>query len=210
MISVIPVSYKDNVGAPCILRNFETRREQTTNLTIAEAMLATLSMPPSFTAISVFKDFSTFEYIGGDLALGNPAGKIIHEAHAAFRPEDHVACLLSLGCGSRSIFRISKDVSPSSWNHNLGQLVNSEQKAEELDIQMGHLGIYYRLRVTRGLESTEPINPGVILTDTSTYLDDVSISRKLESCVDSLKLRDGVVSLEQLSGFPDDALMGEY
>ena len=171
-------------------------------------MLATLSIPPLFTAISVLNDFSTLGYIGGDLALGNPARKIIHEAHAAFRPEDPVACLLSLECGNRSTFGISKDVSPSSWNHNLGQrVVSSEQNAEELDIQIGHLGIYYRLRVTRGLESTKSIKPAVILTHTSTYLDGASISRKLDSCVASLKLRNDVVSLEQLSEFPDHVLM---
>ncbi|KIM26166.1 hypothetical protein M408DRAFT_197100 [Serendipita vermifera MAFF 305830] len=196
---IVPVSYKDNVGAAYILRNFETRQEKANNLTIAQAMMATLSTPSLFPSISVVKDFSTFEFVSGELALGNPAGKVIIEAHAAFKPEEHVTCILSLGSSYGSAIGMSMDSTPPGWNHNLTRLViNSEQKAEEIDAQMGHLGIYHRFRVTQGLEMIGSVDPGIILTHTSVYLTDVSISRKMELCVKSLRIRDGVVPLEQL------------
>jgi hypothetical protein len=67
---------------------------------------------------------------------------------------------------------------------------------------MGHLGLYYRFCVTRGLESAEVAtmpDTGILLTHTAVYLSEVAVSRKLTMCVDTLKLRDGVASLEQLS-----------
>jgi hypothetical protein len=169
-------------------------------------MLATLATPPLFTPISISKDAATFEYIGGDLVLSNPMREIITEAHGAFGSEERVSCLLSLGPGHRGVIGIPSESSgAAAWSSFLEHLAkDGEQKAQSIDSQMGHMGIYYRFRVSEGLgiaSQTAKADPGDFLSHTSVYLGDVSVSRKLDICIDSLKAPDGVISLEQLSRF---------
>jgi hypothetical protein len=179
------------------------RKEQALNLTIVEALQATLAMPPLFTSTSIFKDASTFEYIGADFTLSNPTREIIAEAYGIFGGEGQVACILGVGCGHPGISKVPGESDLTSWNLLLERLAtDSEQQAQSIDAQMGHLGLYYRFCVTRGLEKAEMAtmpDAGVLLTHTAVYLSDVAVSRKMAMCVDALKLRDGVASLEQLS-----------
>ena len=176
------------------------RHEQTVNLTIAEALLATISTPPLFTSISIFKDAATFEYTGADWTLSNPTQEIIAEAHATFGRDERVACLLNLGSGHPGIVSFPEGTGLLEWNRFLEALATDGQRmAECLESQMGNLGLYYRFSITSGLERSAVLEPGDILTHTSAYLAKTSVSRKMDICVDSLKVRDGVISLGQLS-----------
>ena len=79
---------------------------------------------------------------------------------------------------------------------------SSEQTAREVEAQMGHLGIYHRYSVIRGLEgstSTSGTEPGEVLSHTELYLGEVSVSRNLDGCINLLRMRDGGASLERLS-----------
>lgn len=198
----VPVSYKQHVGSICILRNFSSRRETTPNLTIAEAMMATLTTPPLFTSTQVLKDAATFEYIGADWTHSNPTQEIIAEAHEAFGAEAKVACILNLGCGHPGIFISPNHSNLDEWNQFLERLaLDAERKAQTLDAQMGRLGIYSRFSVSNGLEritSAATIGLGEIMTHTKVYLDDTQVTRKMDSCVESLRIRDGVSSLDQI------------
>jgi hypothetical protein len=186
-----------------MIRNFKVRQEEALNLTITEAMLATLASPPLFASTSVFKDASTFEYISADLTLSNPTRQIIVEAYGTFGEEARVACLLSLGCGHPGVAVSPDDSNVTSWNQFLTRLVmDGERKAQDIDGQMGHLSLYYRFCVPQGLEQngeTPSPTPGGIVAHTVVYLSGNSVSSKITECVDSLKLRDGSASLEQLS-----------
>jgi hypothetical protein len=179
------------------------RKEQALNLTIFEALHATLATPPLFTSTTIFKDASTFEYIGADLTLSNPTREIIAETSGIFGGEARVACILGVGCGHPGIFKVPGESDLASWNLLLERLAtNSEQQAQNIDGQMGHLGLYYRFCVSRGLENADVAtmpDTGTLLTHTTVYLSNVAVSRKLTMCVDTVKLRDGVASLEQLS-----------
>ena len=171
------------------------------NLTVAQALLVTLATPPLFTSVPISKDAATFEYIGGDLALSNPTRELISEAHGAFGPEQRVACLISLGCGHPGVISAPDNTDAVSWNRFMEKLVlHSEQTAQSIDSQMGHLGIYFRLSVNIGVEQTTMDSaPAEIIAHTDVYLEDFSVSEKIELCLDFLKIRDGISSLEQLS-----------
>ena len=95
-----------------------------------------------------------------------------------------------------------EDVNLASYSQFLERLVtDSEQTAEEIESQMGHLGIYHRFNVTRGLEKSVlkgALVPGEVLEHTAVYLGGTSVSRRIDLCINSLKIRDGIVSLEQL------------
>ena len=105
----IPISYKRHIGSTCILRNYPVRQEQPLNLTIVEALLATLATPPLFESISIIKDSGIFEYIGAEMTLSNPTQEIVAEAYAAFGANKRVACILSLGCGHPGVFSLPEN-----------------------------------------------------------------------------------------------------
>ncbi len=71
-----------------------------------------------------------------------------------------------------------------------------------MEIQVGHLGVYHRFSVEQGLQRIYGVNLdeiGWLNTQVDSYLDDAQVSRKLDHCVESLRLRQGQVTLEQLS-----------
>ncbi|KIM27345.1 hypothetical protein M408DRAFT_24574 [Serendipita vermifera MAFF 305830] len=197
------VSYKSNAGSTCMLRNRSSRQEQSPNVTIAEALLATLATPPLFTPVQVLKNAATFEYIGADWTLSNPTQEIIAEAHEALGADERVACLLSLGCGHPGIFATPERASMAEWNKLLERLaMDGERRAESIRSQMGQLGLYHRFSVSRGLEREDKkintINPGVITQHTQAYLGELQVFNQIETCTNALRLRIKVASLDQL------------
>jgi hypothetical protein len=165
--------------------------------------LATLATPPLFSSTSIFKDEATFEYVGADLVLSNPIREIVSEAHACFGPDEHVACLLSIGCGHPGVLPVPDVPDTAAWNNFLKKAVaDNEKEAQNAARQMGHLGLYLRFSVNCGLDIS-PLNadvsPEEILSHTSSYLSDVSLSEEVDRCAELLKLRAGISSLEQLS-----------
>jgi hypothetical protein len=169
------------------------------NFTIGEAILATLASPPLFTPASI----SEIEYISGDLRFSNPTLTVVSEAYKVFGEEARVACLMNVGTGHLGYLSPPNDSDFSHWNRFLDKaLKDSEQNAEEIESLMGNLGVYHRFSVTRGLEGEKETNTTIIgdaILYTILYLAGVAVSRKMEICVDSLKLRDGVASLGRLS-----------
>ena len=172
-------------------------------MTITEALLATLATPPLFDSVSIVKDASNYEYISGDLTLSNPTRKIIAQAQAAFGSEGFVACIVNIGCGHPGVISTPEDSNLTRWNQFLEKLTtDNEQAAQEIQAQMDHLGIFHRLSVTLGLErGPDNVMPGIsdIVTHTEAYLADGSVAEKMEVCIDALKTRLGISSLEQLS-----------
>jgi hypothetical protein len=195
--------YKNHVGVPCVLRNYVASHEPPTNLTIAEAMLATCATPPFFTSTSIEKDFATFEYIGGDFGLSNPTREIIGEAHRTFGDNATIACLLSIGCGHGGIRSSPSDSGVATWIDFLnGVTMDSEKTAREMAIKMKYLTLYHRLSVDYGLAVDQPNvwgDPVVIATHTTTYLSDLEVAERVKSCVDTINHGDGFTTLEQLS-----------
>ncbi|KIM24489.1 hypothetical protein M408DRAFT_75716, partial [Serendipita vermifera MAFF 305830] len=198
----IPISYKRHAGSICMLRNYSVRKEETLDLTIAEALMATLATPPMFTPIQILKESATFEYIGADWTLSNSTEEIIAEAYEVLGAEQRVACLLSLGCGSPGVFTAPLDSSIAAWNKFLENLItDSEQKAKGIDSRMGHLGFYHRFTVSSGFEKASTLTSirlGDTVTHTQVYLDDPTVLPRIDACAESLQIRDGVSSLEQI------------
>jgi len=200
--------YKNNVGATCILRNHAIRQEPPTNLTIAEAMLATSATTPLFTPISIGKDFSTFEYISGDLGLSNPVREIIAGAHHAFGDEATVACLLSIGsghCGVTSVPSTSDATARIDFLERVA--MDSEKAAQEIATQLSQLTIYHRLSVNYGLDAPQFRawqDLESIAAHTIVYLDDLEVETVVDRCVDAIKTGHGSATLEQLSECMND------
>jgi hypothetical protein len=195
--------YKNHIGSPCILRNYTSSHEPSVDLTVAEAMLATCSTPPMFTPMTISKDFSMFEYVGGDLGLSNPTREVIAEAHRTFGDETTVACLLSIGCGHPGVNAVPDDSGSASWTAFLeGVARDSEKMAQDIGVQMSRITLYHRFSVKYGLEKDQLLewkDPDIITTHTTNYLNDLDAVVLLDRCVDAIKLVDGFTTLERLS-----------
>jgi hypothetical protein len=195
--------YKNNVGAACVLRNHVIRQDPATNLTLAEAMFATSAIAPMFTPISIGKDFSTFEYVSGDLGLSNPIREIIAGAHHTFGDEATVACLLSLGCGHSGIKSLPGTSDATARIDFLERVaMDSEKVAQEISSQMIQLPIYYRLSVDYGLETLQPrawIDPKTSTIRTAVYFARLEVTEIMDRCVDAIKTGHGTATLERLS-----------
>lgn len=178
---IVPVMYKNHVGSTCILSNISSRGEPSTNLTVAEAMLATMATAPTFDPVAVSKDFSSFEYISGELGLSNPVREVIAGAHRAFGNESTIACLLSIGCGNSGVNRALSASESESRTHFLERVAfDSEKAAAEIDAQVGQLALYHRLSVTHGLEVSRYQlwnDPSDIAAHTKAYLEDLEVIR---------------------------------
>jgi hypothetical protein len=196
--------YKNNIGVTCVLRNHVIRQEPPINLTLAEAMFATCAIAPIFTSISIVKDFSTFEYVSGELGLSNPIREVIAGAHYAFGDEATVACLLSVGCGHSGIKplpRTSDSVARIDFLERLA--MDSEKVAQDMRLQTSQLTVYHRFFVNYGLEVLQArawTDPKTSATRTAVYLKDLEVVELVDRCVDSIKTGHGSATLERLSG----------
>jgi hypothetical protein len=201
--SAAPISYRQHVESTCTVRNFSVRQEPALNLTIREAILVTLATPPLFSSNLILKGAAKFEYVSGELILTNPIREIISEARACFGPGNHVACLLSIGCDHPGNLSVPDDSDMATWNTFLRKIItNNEKEARNAARQMNHLGLYLRFPVDCGLNAS-PLNAIPSMEDTPThttsYLSDTSLS--VERCVELLRLRNGISSVEQLGGW---------
>jgi len=195
--------YKNNVGVPCVLRNYLVGHEPPVDLTVAEAMLATCATPPIFAPTTISKDAVTFDYVGGDLGLSNPTREIISEAHRAFGDERTIACLLSIGCGHSGVKAVPEDSAATAWVDFLTRVtMDSEKAARDIASHMSQLTLYHRLSVNYGLETDhvrEWKDPETIAGYTTAYLNDGDVVGLVDRCVETMNHGDGFTTLEQLS-----------
>jgi hypothetical protein len=169
-------------------------------------MMATCASQPSFEPVTIGTSFRRKTYIGGPPSCRNPIREVIAEAHdLSPNPEDeYVATILSLGTGHPGI--LTRSIPDNSASSKIAMfqslLADCEQVADDMSHQIGHLGLYYRLSVTHGLEpSNLPEEPdlGLISTQTISYCETWEGKELLDNCVKSLQASVGVATIEQLS-----------
>jgi hypothetical protein len=137
------------------------------------------------------------------MGSGNPTRELVSEAYSLFGKDAHVSTILSVGSGRLGALAAPSTRSKDEWTDVLRDMVKGcEQVAQEMETQVGHLGIYHRFSVEQGLQRIYGVDLndiGWLNTQVDSYLDDAQVSRKLDHCVESLRLRQGQVTLEQLS-----------
>jgi hypothetical protein len=185
------------------LRSYRIRSERASNITVVEAILATCATQPDFLPISIGPALSRQELVGGAMGSGNPTRELILEAYNLFGKDVHVSTILSLGSGRLGALAVPSEGIKDKWGDVLRDMVKScEQVAQEMETQVGHLGVYYRFSVEQGLQriyGADANDIGWLNAQVHSYLEDAQVSRKLDHFVESLRLRQGQVTLEQLS-----------
>jgi hypothetical protein len=188
---------KADITSKVKFRTYPVRNERSVDITVVDAILATCASQPAFVPVSIGPRFRQQEYIGAEIGANNPCKDVISEAHGLFDGKRYVASLLSIGSGHPGIIPLSHGSNP------LYQLLaSSEETAQDVEAQMGHLGIHSRFSVSQGLQNDQIkdcMDIGHILSHTEVYVEDEETSHKIDDCVERLRLRQGLASLEQLS-----------
>lgn len=94
--------------------------------------------------------------------------------------------------------------SPGSDELLKGIVIDCERVARELATQLFNIDAYLRLNVDRGMESTEMSDwetLGIIEGHTETYLEVPAVTRAIDSSLQRLEDRIGLITLGQLSTF---------
>jgi hypothetical protein len=200
--SFVVASPRINTGTKICLRTYPILTSLPSNITIIEAVLATCAAHPIFSPVSSGSGYRKKEYIGAGLGSNNPVRELITEAHSLFGGESSVSCLLSLGNGHPGIIPLAPDERDISL-HRLRDLMNDcEQRAQEMEQQLGRAGIYFRFSVEQGMQTEYPgqaADPSWILAQTESYLEDHETSKKIGSFVHNINSSSSLATLDQLS-----------
>jgi hypothetical protein len=133
----------------------------------------------------------------------NPIRDWIADAYSLDK-EAGVSCILSIGSGESSVIRVSDKFESAEWKYyQESALGDGERTAREMALQLGHLDIYYRLRVTDGL-TLDPNKSGFmsdIRSSARNYVIILEIKVKIARCAESLKLRICTSTIEMLCEF---------
>ena len=167
-----------------------------------EAALATCAAQPDFAPVSSGSGYRKKEYIGVGLGANNPVRDLITEAHSLFGGDSSVASMLSIGTGHPGIISFPADGGDVSLRRLRDMMNDCEQRAQEIEQQIGRVGIYFRFSVEQGMQNDSPAqaaDPSWILAQTESYLTDAGICQKIGAFVHSIDSPSKVVSLDQLS-----------
>jgi hypothetical protein len=143
------------------------------------------------------------EYIGTSLGATNPVREVITEAHSLFGGDCGVASLLSLGTGHPGV--ISFPSGGGDLNSVMLDMMNDcEQRAQEIERQIGRVGIYFRFSVEQGMQSNllGPVaDPNQVVAQTKNYLAEQRIGEKIGDFIQNFDTATRLITLDQLGMF---------
>lgn len=190
-----------NMNHTIRLRTYGVRTEPSLDVTVIDAVMATCASQAAFAPVPLGSHYTRQEY-GMAPNGSNPIRDIISEAYSVFGGDSTVTCLLSVGSGHPGIISVpSKSDSYTLFSVMQGVLLDCEKRAVEMQEQMGHLGIYFRLSVEQGMQKSQDLldqKLSGIVTYTEAYLDTPITNDTLDACVERLVTSTGPVALNHL------------
>jgi len=144
------------------------------------------------------------QYIGPSFGVTNPVREVITEAHTLFGGDSSVASLLSLGTGHPGVISV-----PSGGGGDLNSVMfdmmnDCEQRAQEIERQIGRVGIYFRFSVEQGMQSDclGPVaEPSQVIAQTESYLAEPTTSENISAFIQNFDTATTLITLDQLGMF---------
>jgi hypothetical protein len=197
-------SHRSDAANKLCLRSYPARNQLSSTITVTEAALATCALPPRFSSVTSGSGYNKVEYIGASFGATNPVRELITEAPSLFGGDSSVASLLSLGAGHPGVISF-----PSGDGVDLNRVMHDmmsdcEQRAQEIERQIGRVGIYFRFSVEQGMQSDRlgPIaDPNKLLAQTESYLAEERISKKIGDFIRNFDAVTRLITLDQLGMF---------
>lgn len=187
------------------------RSELPSTITVIDAILATCAVHPEFAPISSGLGYDKREYIAAGLGAHNPVREVITEALELFGGESSIALFLSLGTGHPGVISV-----PPNGELDIQALMRAvandcEQRAQDIERQIGRVGIYFRFSVDQGMQNhhaAQVVDPSWIASQSEVYLSDQRTSTSLDALLGNFYGAARHVTLDQLGTFP--ALLASY
>jgi hypothetical protein len=171
-----------------------------------EAIRASFSSLNQFDAIKVGPSGQEESFVGAEQVFDNPIREAVKELRAIYDPKASINCLLSLGYGQPGVLTAAKIQDADSAQIKMVAAIHSDYLADEIEVQIGELGVYYRFSVDRGLEVPDNIphdNIGLIGTHTGAYLQRTNIQRMMQNAITSLEQSNSNVTIGEIGRSSD-------
>lgn len=177
------------------------RSQLATAITVIDAALATCAIPPGFAPVTSGSGYNKKEYIGASFGASNPVRDVIAEAHSLFGGDSSVASLLSLGTGHPGVISFPSGGETDLYSLMRDMMNDSEQRAQEIEQQIGRVGIYFRFSVEQGMQSDHlgPFaDPSEVVAQTENYLAEYKTSEKIGTFIQNFDTAIRPITLDQL------------
>jgi hypothetical protein len=180
------------------------RSQLASTITVVEAVLATCAVPPKFSSVTSGSGYNRTEYLGASFGATNPVRELITEAHSLFGGDSSVASLLSLGAGHPGVisFPSGDGVDLSRAMHDM--MSDCEQRAQEIERQIGRVGIYFRFSVEQEMQSDRlgPVaETSQVVAQTENYVAEHRVDQKIGDFVRNFDCAARLITLDQLGVF---------
>jgi len=158
-----------------------------------------------FSPVTSGSGYDKREYIGVSVGAINPVRDVITEAHSLFGGDSSVASLLSLGAGHPGVITFPSGDGVDPDKAMRGMMKDCEQRAQEIERQIGRVGVYYRFSVEQGMQSDilGPVaDPSQIVAQTESYIAEHTTGEKMSDFVQNFDTATRLITLDQLGMFP--------
>ncbi|PVF91881.1 FabD/lysophospholipase-like protein, partial [Serendipita vermifera] len=171
---------------------------------VVDALSASMALPTLFSPVTIGPEYAVEEFCAGGLGFNNPTRELLKEAQSTYGGERRLSVIVSIGSG------LPKELSlegSTQEEHVMGELlrklaINCETIEKDISYQLYDVGAYIRMNVSRGLEDVEMgdwSRLGKVTSCTKQYLESISVVKLLNTTVEFVTKRRGVMSLNQLT-----------
>ncbi|PVF95584.1 TPR-like protein [Serendipita vermifera] len=196
--SVVCVLNRDNLTACQFIRSYRSRGQRAPDCTVLQAACAAIASPDRYLPVNLGTDHNEIVYFDATPGYANPAIPLLKEAEHHFGKDADVATIISVGSGKPDIKLISPISDNSQMNDILKRLsADTERVHEEMQERLKELAIYFRFNVERGVGPET--NLSLVQSYTQSYLEEGTVSQKLDEAVKTVQSRTAVKRLQEIS-----------
>ena len=198
MVSMVCVLSTDNLTALYPIRSYRARGAPPPPFTILQVARACVASPDRFLPVTIGTGHRKVTLIDATTGFANPAKELLQEAQRVFGEDANVATIVSIGSGKVKVTKMSKGDDEDALVEALKRVaLNTETTHAELEARLHDAFVYFRFNVDQGLDNS--MDASALHSYTSTYLEETSISRRLDEAMRSIHTRPKGVSLKELS-----------
>ncbi|KAL6362697.1 hypothetical protein LRP88_04000 [Fusarium phalaenopsidis] len=184
------------------LRGYDTIKEPSSNVTIAEVAMATSAAGTFFEPVTI----DDMVYLDGGLGANNPVEQVVAEARCVMgcetgELEPLVKCLISIGTGNPGMKSINKNFLRFVSETLVNISTETEKTAKKFALEWRDLSEahqYFRFNVEQGLQDvdlSEYKETGKIKVATQEYLEHADRETLVEECVKNLNMKQSAYNI---------------
>jgi hypothetical protein len=189
-----------NLTALYPIRSYRARGAAPPPFTILEAARACIASPDRFLPVTVGTGHREVTLVDATSGFANPTKELLQEAQRVFGEESNVATIVSIGSGKFTITKMSEGDDENALVEALKRVsLNTETTHAELETRLHDSFIYFRFNVDQDLDCG--MRASVLQSHTSTYLEKVGISKRLDEAIKSIHNRPKGMTIKDLSEY---------